>query len=148
MASKHQGGMQGVFLVAAELTWRGFIVSITSRNAFGADLLVTDRRCSKAWSVQVKTNSRRMSYWLVGEHARSLRATSHIYVFVTLRANERPEFHVVPSEFVADHVYEDESKGGTWYSFDRSDLKLGSEGWEVLVELSSSADAQAESGAS
>jgi hypothetical protein len=37
--------MQGVFLTAAELTHRGFVVSLTARNAFGADLLVTDNQC-------------------------------------------------------------------------------------------------------
>jgi hypothetical protein len=58
MASKHQmTGMAGVYLTAAELVQRGFIVSPTSRSALGADLLVTDQRCHKAWSVQVKTNA-------------------------------------------------------------------------------------------
>lgn len=65
MVIKSQTGMQGVYLVAAELTYRGFIVSITSRNAFGADLLVTDQQCRQAWSVQVKTNHQAMSFWLV-----------------------------------------------------------------------------------
>jgi hypothetical protein len=52
MASKAQmTGMLGVYLVAAELSGRGFIVSPTSRSAFGADLLVTDQQCKKAWSV-------------------------------------------------------------------------------------------------
>jgi hypothetical protein len=44
---KSQTGMQGVYHVAAELTHLGFIVSVTSRSAFGADLLVTDQRCQR-----------------------------------------------------------------------------------------------------
>jgi len=48
MGVNFQIGMQVVFLTAAELTRRGFIVSTTTRNAFGADLLVTDQRCKKA----------------------------------------------------------------------------------------------------
>jgi hypothetical protein len=40
-------GMRGVYLVAAELTRLGFIVSPTSRSARGADLLVTDQECQK-----------------------------------------------------------------------------------------------------
>ena len=52
MASKQQqSGMRGVYLVAAELVARGFIVSVTSRGAAGADLLVTDHTCARAWSV-------------------------------------------------------------------------------------------------
>jgi len=48
MATKAQStGMHGVFLVAAELAKRGYVVSTTSRNAMGADLLVTDDRCAR-----------------------------------------------------------------------------------------------------
>ena len=54
-------GMTGVYLAAAELSHRGFIVSPTSRSARGADLLVSDQDCQKAWSVQVKTNANKMA---------------------------------------------------------------------------------------
>jgi len=129
---KSQTGMQGVYLVAAELTYRGFIVSMTSRNAFGADLLVTDQQCQSAWSVQVKTNHQSTSFWLVNKHTKDIKSPTHLYIFVNLKGNQRPEFYVVPSEFVASHVYEEETKSGIWYSFDRSDVKPGSEGWEVF----------------
>lgn len=132
MVLKSQTGMQGVYQVAAELTHLGFIVSVTSRSAFGADLLVTDQQCRQAWSVQVKTNHQRMSFWLLSKHAKEIKSPSHIYVFVTLKQNQRPEFHVVPSEIVAEHVYVQESKSGTWYSFDRTNTKQDSEGWEVF----------------
>jgi DNA invertase Pin-like site-specific DNA recombinase len=56
-------GMLGVYLVAAELSKLGFIVSPTSRSAAGADLLVTDQKCCKAWSVQVKTQMKVANYW-------------------------------------------------------------------------------------
>jgi hypothetical protein len=46
--------MRGVYLVASELARLGFIVSPTSRSAIGADLLVTNQSCKKAFSVQVK----------------------------------------------------------------------------------------------
>lgn len=83
MASKGQmTGMRGVYLVAAELSARGFIVSPTSRSARGADLLVTDQSCKRAWSVQVKTNGIVRPFWLVGEHAGDLVSDSHVYVFV------------------------------------------------------------------
>jgi hypothetical protein len=56
MAVKRQmTGMLGVYLVAAELSRLDFIVSPTSRSAAGADLMVTDQKCQKTWSVQVKT---------------------------------------------------------------------------------------------
>lgn len=83
--SKHQQtGMRGVYLVAAALAARGLVVSPTSRSAGGADLLVIDESCSKAFSVQVKTNSKPASFWLVGLKAQGINAASHIYVFVNL----------------------------------------------------------------
>lgn len=78
MAAQHQmTGMLGVYLVAAELAKNGFIVSPTSRSAFGADLLVTDQKCRKAWSVQVKTNRKPASFWLVNKHSTDLKLSSH-----------------------------------------------------------------------
>ena len=131
----HKGiasGMQGVFLVAAELTFQGLIVSVTSRNAFGADLLATTTDCSRAWSIQVKTNSTPTNYWLVGAHAQTLVSESHVYVFVNLKGNQRPEFLVVPSAVVAGNVWIDQSKSGPIYSFDRGSVAHPTEGWEIF----------------
>jgi hypothetical protein len=50
-------GMRAVYLVAAELEGLGWTVATTSRNAPGADLLVTNKSCSRAYSVQVKSNA-------------------------------------------------------------------------------------------
>jgi len=132
MASGFQSGMQGVFLTAAELTYRGFLVSVTSRNAFGADLLVTDNRCQHAWSVQVKTNKdTSANFWLLNAHCETLNSASHIYVFVSLKGSQRPYFLVVPSAIVAANVAKEVTASGTWYSFSR-DTKWNhkGEGWE------------------
>jgi len=59
--------MRGLYLVAAELSRLGFIVSPNARSAQGADLLVTDPECRRAMSVQVKTNARTFNLWLMGE---------------------------------------------------------------------------------
>ena len=132
MASRFQNGMQGVFLTAAELTHRGFIVSLTSRNAFGADLLVTDNECQRSWSVQVKTNKNMSAnFWLLNAHCETLRSDSHVYVFVGLNGNQRPRFLAVPSRIVAAHFDKQQTKSGIWYSFSR-DVKWDrkDEGWE------------------
>jgi len=122
-ATKHKSqltGMLGVYLTAAELTSRGFIVSPTSRSAAGADLLVTDQRCQKAWSVQVKTQQDAAKYWLVGSHAKEISSPSHVYVFVNLRGDNRPDYLVVPSEIVATMTYVDGAQTGSkWYCFDK-----------------------------
>ena len=109
MASKQQqSGMHGVYLVAAELVAHGFVVSVTSRSAAGADLLVTDDACARAWSVQVKATIKPSvrshgDYWLLNREAQHLRAASHVYVFVSVRDDESA-FYVVPSRVVATNV--------------------------------------------
>jgi hypothetical protein len=88
-------GMRGVYSAAAELARRGFIVSPTSRSAFGADLLVTDQKCRRTWSVQVKTTGRRpASFCLVGRYAKKVASASHIYIFVSYK-EDKPHFLVV-----------------------------------------------------
>jgi hypothetical protein len=123
--------MQGVFLAAAELTRRGFVVSLTARNAFGADLLVTNQ-CQHAWSVQVKTNqSTSANFWLLSAHCEKLRSKSHVYVFVALKGKDRPSFLVVPSLIVAENVKKQPTKGGEMYWFDRNtEWPHEGEGWE------------------
>jgi hypothetical protein len=136
MASKGQRtGMRGVYHVAAELIKRGLIVSPTSRSAAGADLLVTDESCSRAFSVQVKTNSKPASFWLVGKHAATLRATSHIYVLVNLNEKNGVDFHeyfVIPSRVLSKMVTKERRPNSIWYSVYRPDLKRYRDKWECF----------------
>lgn len=121
MANKQQqSGMQGVYLVAAELVGRGFIVSVTSRGAEGADLLVTDHACAHAWSVQVKSTIKpnvgsHGNYFIVGPKGQQVKARSHFYVFLSLRGTDS-EFYIVPSRVVAKNV-----RAQTWGKFTRYD---------------------------
>jgi len=121
MASKGQmTGMLGVYLTAAELVKRGFIVSPTSRSALGADLLVTDQHCKKAWSVQVKTNSSMQSWWHMGRTATKLASATHVYVFVNVpKSPNRPaRFYIVPSRQVAPSIRKTRTRG---YAYDRNE---------------------------
>jgi hypothetical protein len=126
-----QTGMRAVYLVAAELSKLGFIVSPTSRSAFGADLLVTNDSCTEAYSVQVKANNGRASFWLLNAKAKGLNAKTHIYVFVNLdpKGTEH-EYYVVPSSAVAQNMCEETAKTGTvWYSFERKDADEYKNAW-------------------
>jgi hypothetical protein len=127
-------GMRGVYLVAAELAKRGFIVSPTSRSARGADLLVTDQWCTHAWSVQVKTNSKPTGFWLLNKDAGDINSDSHIYVFVNLKANdERLEFFVVPGPTVVRVMRKDTARtGSVWYSFNKTDVPDCNEAWGLF----------------
>jgi hypothetical protein len=104
MAIKQQlTGMTGGYLVAAELSKRGFIASPTSRSAQGADLLVTDLYCQRSYAVQVKTNARTFNFWLLGSKAMNMASKNFIYVLVNLRKNET-EYFIVPSKIIATNV--------------------------------------------
>jgi hypothetical protein len=110
MASRSQmTGMLGVYLAAAELTKLGFIVSPTSRSAAGADLLLTDSDCLKAFSIQVKSDRTKSNFFLLGAKSRTAVSKSHVYIFVkfrnTKRSGESIHFYVVPSKKVVDMAW-------------------------------------------
>ena len=101
-------GMIGVYLTAAELSKRGFIVSPTSRGAEGADLLVTDQECQHVYTVQVKTDSGG-TFWLLGKNEVKISRT-HIYVFVRyaqLKSGEVIKYYIVPSKKVREFAFLD-----------------------------------------
>lgn len=132
MATKgHITGMLGVYLTAAELTRRGLIVSVTSRSALGADILATDEFCNVAWSIQVKTNRKPVSFWLTSKNVDKVSSKTHVYVFVNLRGESRPDFYVVPSAHVAKTVEVGESSTGSrWYPFYKEERFK--DAWHVL----------------
>jgi len=134
MAAKGQlTGMTGVYLVAAELTRRGFIASPTSRNVRGADILVTDEDCKYAYSIQVKTNGKSESFWLLDPHAKDMVSPSHFYVLVNL-IKDGAEFYVVTSEIVADWMDIAKQGQSTWYSITRENVKEFKDRWDQLRE--------------
>lgn len=133
MSSKAQlTGMRGVYLVAAELSRIGFITSPTSRNAIGADILATDQKCQRTYSIQVKTNATTFNFWLLNKEAQKIKSPSCFYAFVNLRPTEI-EYYIVPSVVVADKVKVEKSgKGSIWYSFSLQTAKKYKDKWSIL----------------
>ena len=127
MPDKQITGMRGVYLVAAKLSERGFIVSPTSRGAQGADLLVTDKRCQRVFTVQVKTDTTNNSFWLVGKKVDDTVAKTHVYVFVRIR-NEDVQYYIVPSRKVSKLVYGDEN----WRSIRENEIRKHRNRWRVF----------------
>ena len=131
MATKQQlTGMQGVYFVAAELSKRGFIVSPTSRGAFGADLLVTDQLCNRSYSVQVKTNARTFTFWLLNKKSKDLVSKTHIYVLVNIRRDNKIEYFIVPSKVIAENMQEDEK--GNFPSFSLEQAIIYKDQWKYF----------------
>jgi hypothetical protein len=125
--------MRGVYLVAAELSARGLIVSPTSRSAAGADLLVTDERCNKAFSVQVKTNAKPVGFWLVGLKALQVESRTHVYVLLNIQDRTGShEFYIVPSAMVRRNTKEEKRPHSTWYALYRRDIARYRDKWTLL----------------
>lgn len=115
-------GMAGVYAVAAELSLRGFVVAVTSRNAPGVDLLAFSSDPKKTVGIQVKANKPRgtQSFWLLNKRAKEDTSDTLFYVFVNLKGPGQPaEYYVVPSGVVSRDMAFSRSKKGEWYSFAR-----------------------------
>ena len=98
-------GVAGEYFVAAELSRRGYLASITLRNTKGVDILCSNADATKTVAIQVKTNSRSNREWMLNQKAESFYADNHFYVFVNLHDSEKqPDYFIVPSELVAAHA--------------------------------------------
>lgn len=98
-------GVAGEYFVAAELTRRGFIASITMRNSPGIDVLATTLTAKRAVTIQCKTSRSTTNAWILSDKAERFTPNNHYYVFVRLGAEtERPAYHIVPSKVVANYV--------------------------------------------
>ncbi len=104
-------GVSGEYFVAAELSRRGYIASITLRNTKGIDILASNEDASKSVGIQVKTNQGKRKAWLLNKKAEGYFEKDLFYIFVNLKGEgEKPDFYVVPSKVVADFAREDHKK--------------------------------------
>jgi len=131
MAPKRQRqltGMRGVYLVAAELSRLGFIASPTSRSAVGADILVTDQKCLRAHSVQVKTKSNPVNFWLVEKNTPV--SDTHFYVLVNI--GKSLEYFIIPSaEIEKKKVYSKHPNSEFWSVY-RKDILSYKDNWSLF----------------
>lgn len=98
-------GVSGEYFVAAELSRRGYICSITLKNTKGIDILVCNEEATKNLGIQVKTNQINKSEWVLNEKCEKLNDENIFYVFVNLRSTDfLPEYYIVPSKVVARYT--------------------------------------------
>jgi len=99
-------GVAGEYFVAAELTKRGYIASITLRNTRGIDILVSNRDATKSVGIQVKsTRYSNTRAWILNKKSENYYTNNLFYVFVNLKeGNQRPDFFIVPSKIVAEKM--------------------------------------------
>ena len=98
-------GVAGEYFVAAELSRRGYVASITLRNTRCTDIVVTNADASRTVTIQCKTSSKETKTWILSQKSEDFVSDTHFYVFVSLRGElERPTYHIVPSKVVAETI--------------------------------------------
>jgi hypothetical protein len=98
-------GVAGEYFVAAELSRRGHIASISLRNTRGIDILATNKEASRSVTIQCKTKQSARKVWILNQKNEDFFSTTHFYVFVALGdVSQRPSYHIVPSRDVAAYT--------------------------------------------
>lgn len=98
-------GVAGEYFVAAELSLRGFIASVTLRNTRGVDIIASRSDASSSVSLQIKSNSDGSAAWMLSKKSEGFWSKQHFYVFVALKnVGARPDYFVVPSETVSEAI--------------------------------------------
>lgn len=98
-------GVAGEYFVAAELSRRGHVASISLRNTRGIDILATDQNSTRSITIQCKTKQSGRKTWILNEKCEGFVSDTHFYIFVALgRVSDRPSYHIVPSRDVAEHA--------------------------------------------
>ena len=101
----------------------------------GADILVTDQSCQRSFSVQVKTNARVFTIWLLSKKAKEQVSRSHIYALVNIRSRkdrETIEYYIVPSRVVADRMVYEKSRKADWWFIRYSKVEEFQNKWSVF----------------
>jgi len=100
-------GVAGEYFVAAELSRRGYLASITLRNSRGVDILASNQDATKSVAIQVKTNQRGAAEWILNEKVEKSVGDDSVpenlfFVFVNLPPNgEAPSYHIIARREVA-----------------------------------------------
>lgn len=98
-------GIAGEYFVAAELSRRGFMASITLRNNDSIDIHASRLANNKMFAIQVKTTQVKRRQWPLSAKAEKQFSSNHFYVFVNLKGiDERPDYFIVPSTVVAQNT--------------------------------------------
>ena len=75
-------GQAGVYHVASELSLRGMVATVTTRNTAGADILVADKAGTHFAFLQVKTSKSKVTFWPLGDNPSTWIGEHCHYVFV------------------------------------------------------------------
>lgn len=119
--SSGQSGVAGEYFVAAELSRRGYVASLTLRNARGIDILASNADATRSVGIQVKATQGAHDSWLVHPLSEDDIASNLVFVFVSMNGLGAPTYYVVPKPDVAEYVEAQHSK---WLAGKKRDGKI------------------------
>jgi hypothetical protein len=100
-------GIAGEYLVAGELSRRGYMASITLRNNDSIDIHASKIDESTTLAIQVKTKQFAGRAWPLSKKAELLNKPNMFYIFVSLKGLfDRPDYFIVPSFEIAKYTSE------------------------------------------
>jgi hypothetical protein len=111
-------GVAGEYFVAAELSRRGYVASLTLRNTRGIDILASDLDATKSVGIQVKATQGPYTSWIVGRFGNDEIASNLFFVFISMYGLGEPKYYVVPKREVAKYA---EKKHGDWLAGKKRD---------------------------
>lgn len=97
-------GNSGEYFIAGELERRGFTVAVPMSNVKDFDILAINRETYEQFAIQVKTTGYKQKKWTLSVKNETLKGKNIVYVFVSLNELETPEYHIVPSQIVAETI--------------------------------------------
>jgi len=116
-----QSGVAGEYFVAAELSRRGYVATLTLRSTRGIDILASDADSTRSVGIQVNTSQYKSPTWLASKKAEDSELAENLFfVFVSLNGLSEPSYHVVPRHVVVKHLRENHER---WLSQPRRDGK-------------------------
>jgi hypothetical protein len=99
-------GISGEYFVAAELSRRGYIATVTLRNTRGIDLLASNSDATKSVGIQVKAVQGKKREWMLKDKIETEVATNLFFIFVRLNNLDAPEYFIVPKDVAAKYAKE------------------------------------------
>ncbi|MEK7117637.1 MAG: hypothetical protein AAB861_02575, partial [Patescibacteria group bacterium] len=100
-------GIAGEYFVAAEISKRGGIATITSKNTPDIDILASSADGKKTVSIQVKTGRLTTGGFIVGKEEMRLFGPNIFYVFVLLKEGAEIGYWIIPQPIVAQTTESD-----------------------------------------
>jgi hypothetical protein len=98
-------GVAGEYFVAAELSRRGYVATLTLRSTRGIDILASNADSTCSVGIQVKTSQFPKPAWLASKKVEDAELAENLFfVFVSLNGLGAPSYYVVPRSVVATFV--------------------------------------------